>query len=38
MSVVREENGTWTVRAYYRDFDGERKRKTKRLCMRVALT
>ncbi len=30
MSVVREENGTWTVRAYYRDFDGERKRKTKR--------
>lgn len=30
MNVTKEENGTWTARVYYRDYDGDQRRKTKR--------
>ena len=30
MTVTKEENGTWTARTYYRDYCGERRRKTRR--------
>lgn len=30
MTVTREANGTWTARAYYRDYGGGQRRKMKR--------
>jgi hypothetical protein len=30
VNVTKEENGTWTARVYYRDYDGDQRRKTKR--------
>lgn len=30
MAISQEENGTWTAKVYYRDYDGEARRKTKR--------
>lgn len=30
MAVTREKNGTWTVQCWYRDWTGERRKKTKR--------
>ena len=30
MTVRKEENGTWSVRCWYRDWQGQRKQKTKR--------